>query len=117
MVEVGPALVHAHASDCLPDGHAQQTECDCERRGYVRLVVWEEEGGEGRLDEGEGVGKGIGDSIVGEEEGGEVCLDGVAEGGDVVFEEVEDAEGEEEEGWAPEMMEGVFSDCKGSVWN
>lgn len=78
---------------------------ECVRRVGGEVVMVEEGFGKG-----EPVSYVVGFSVGGEEEGGDGCGRRVAEGGGVVFEEVEEGEEGEEGGEAPEGCWGGWGD-------
>lgn len=75
--------------------------------------MWVEKVGEETLEEGRGMRDIVGPAVGGEEESGDICVAGVVGGGDVVFEEMEEAEREDEEGEPPEIVGGRLDKDQG----
>ncbi len=75
--------------------------------------MWVEKVGEETLDEGRGMREVVGPAVGGEEESRNICAAGIVGGSYVVFEEVEEAEREDEEGEPPEVVGACLDEEQG----
>ena len=104
VVEARAGLQHGHGADGLPDDDHSQARGDHQgRQAAGRPAPFgEEDADDEALEQGGGVGDGVGGPVGGEEEAVDAGDEGVAVGGGPELEEVEDGQGDQEEGRAPE---------------